>query len=123
MKCSECGAQSWIVVEKLGSLEKWECNQCGSRSAVHVNDAGIGDSFPQDLSSIPELHGIWLSKPSAETVQRAEVLFPRLERLSLAQHLRRYVDKTSFSLGRVNAVDRLNLGHKLGEAGMGIFGE
>lgn len=92
MRCGKCGAQSWSAVEKLGSLETWVCNQCGSRDVVHVNDPSIGDSAPQDWLSMPELHGIWVSKPSAEMVQRAEVLFPRLERLSLAQHFRRYVE-------------------------------
>lgn len=123
MKCDRCGAQSWLAVEKLGSLETWECSQCGSRGAIHVNDPGIGHSAPQDLLSMSELKGIWLSKLSSEMVQQAEALFPRLERLSLAQHLRRYVDKASFSLGRVNASERQHLDRKLGAAGIGIFGE
>ena len=121
MKCDKCDAQSWRVTEKLGSIEAWECDQCGNQISVHVNDPGIGDSVSKDFLHTPELKGAWLTKPSKERVQRAEALLPMLERLSPTQHLRRYVDKASFSLGRINAADHHELERELRDIGIGIL--
>ena len=58
MKCDKCDAQSWRVTEKFGSIEAWECNQCGNQISVHVNDPGIGDSASRDFLHMPDLKGV-----------------------------------------------------------------
>jgi hypothetical protein len=40
--CDECVAKRWEAVEKLGSVETWQCGQCGAVVTVHVNDPAIG---------------------------------------------------------------------------------
>lgn len=121
MKCDKCDAQSWRVTEKLGSIEAWQCGQCGNQISVHVNDPSIGDPVSKDFLHAPELKGAWLTKPSKEMVQRAEALLPMIERLSPTQHLRRYVDKASFSLGRINVAEQYELVLELGDIGIGVL--
>jgi len=61
--------------------------------------------------------------PSQERVQRAEALLPSLERLTLAQHLQRYLDKAGFSLGRISSADRQEIDRELGDVGIEILGD
>ena len=39
--CEKCGAQRWAAVERLGSVETWQCGHCGTVVMVHVNDPNI----------------------------------------------------------------------------------
>ena len=123
MKCDRCGAPIWRVATKLGSLETWECVQCGARIPAGANGSGRGDSVPSDSLHLPELQGAWLLMPSQERVQRAEALLPSLERLTLAQHLQRYLDKAGFSLGRISSADRQEIDRELGDVGIEILGD
>jgi hypothetical protein len=99
-KCTNCGAEKWSLVERLGALETWRCESCGHEETVHVYDPRLDPKLPPDLAPVFTLVARWLSKPTARQISELQKLFPRLRSVSGVELMKKAHDQSTLELGR-----------------------
>jgi hypothetical protein len=112
-----CGADRWIIKERLGDLETWECGVCGRTELVSVARTFRDSDFPPSRGRVFLVAGYWLSKPTPERIAAVKRRFPHLSGQVLAQHAR--LD-TSFELGRFAEADLPGFEAIVAEFGIGL---
>jgi hypothetical protein len=112
-----CGADQWIIKERLGDLETWECSVCGRTESVSVARILRELDLPPSRGRIFLVAGYWLSKPTLERIAAVKRRFPNLSGQDLAQHAR--LD-SSFELGRFAQADLPGFEAIVAEFGIGL---
>ncbi len=99
-KCTNCGSESWDVVDRLGAIETWRCQSCGYEETMHVYDPRLNPVLPVDLAPVFTLVARWSAKPTARQIVELQRLFPRLQALSSIDLMKKARDGSGFELGR-----------------------
>ena len=87
MKCAKCGAEDWMLVERVGSLETWRCKTCGAEELVHSH-YGDPPASIKGFAPCPDVFLRWNAKPSAAQIAELQDIFPRLKKLSSVELLK-----------------------------------
>ena len=119
-KCNRCGSANWSVVNRIGALETWRCENCGTEQTVHVNDASVKPLLATHLEPVFLVCGRWRCRPSPEAIANAKRNFRGLRGLSSAELMRRYAAKTDFELGRFKESELIKLEAEFHELGIDV---
>ena len=101
-KCPQCGSTNLKVVSRLGTLETWQCENCGHEMFVHVSDPSIGSDVPLPSEPIFQLMGSWVTRPDAQKLSELRSLSLRLRTVPDSTLIRNAINGTKFEIGRFN---------------------
>ena len=115
-KCTKCGSENWLVIDRLGSLETWRCGTCGQEELFHASRLDF--SRPSDFEPALHVVGRCISKPTKNDVTAAQALFPELASLPISKILRAAISHSDMELGRFTAAELASMAPQLSQLGI-----
>lgn len=117
-KCNACGGELKLI-DKIGTIETYRCEQCGSKENVHFSIA------PDELYSLQkdtvEVLIDWNeNNDNLKTIMKIRKLLPSLKQYSIESIKDKIQGGQSFNLGRFFPDQAEELKNRLEEIGLNI---